>query len=146
MELMVKSFEELTKKELYELLLLRSEVFIVEQGGCYQDPDRIDYDSTHIFIQDGEKVSGCVRVFLKEDEEGTCQLGRLVVRDRMQGLGTLLMDRAEEAAAELDDAKRVFLTGRRSARGFYERCGYVRQLPEGYTEENTPYFIFRKDL
>ena len=146
MELRIKSFQELSNLELYELLLLRSQVFIVEQGGCYQDLDRIDYESTHIYIADGGTAAGCIRVFRKEDEEDTCQLGRRVVRDRMQGLGRLLLDRAEEAAQELYGAKRVFLTGRRSAGGFYEKCGYAGSLPEGYTEENTPYYLFRKEL
>ena len=146
MEIHIKSFEDLSKKELYEILRLRSEVFIVEQQGCYQDLDRIDYESTHIFTMDAAGCSGCLRVFKKEDEGRTCQLGRLVVRQRMQGLGRKLMETAEEIAAGDYGCCHLFLTGRRSARGFYEACGYTASLPEGFTWENTPYYLFRKEL
>ena len=147
MLLKIKTFPELSLEELYEILRLRSEVFIVEQAGCYQDLDRIDYRSTHIYIaeQSGE-LAGCIRVFLKEDEPGTVQLGRLVVKNRMQGLGKQLMEAAEDIARKQYGAEKLFLTGRRSARGFYEKCGYCRQLPQGYTEQSAPYYLFSKQL
>ena len=146
MELRIKSFDGLSCRELYEILRLRSQVFIVEQQGCYQDPDGIDYDSVHIYIEDRGELLGCIRVFAKKDEEGTCQLGRLVVRDRLRGLGSRLMAAAEETAKQRFGASRVFLTGRRSAREFYEKCGYSRQVPAAYREADAPYYLFRKDL
>lgn len=147
MELRIKIFSDLTTRELYEILKLRSQVFIVEQGGCYQDLDDLDYISTHIYMAepDGACV-GCLRVFLKDDEPGTVQLGRIVVRDRLRGLGRKLMKEAEKIALTQYHAHRIFLTGRRSARGFYEKCGYQISPPEEYTLENAPYFLFRKDL
>ena len=146
MELQIKTFKELSSRELYEILRLRSEVFIVEQQGCYQELDGIDYDSTHIFFTEQNRVTGCIRVFAKTDEKGTCQLGRLVSARRLQGTGRKLMATAEEIARRDYGAKRIFLTGRRSARGFYEKCGYQAQVPPEYNEENAPYFLFRKDL
>ena len=146
MDLIMKTFEALSKRELYEILRLRSEVFIVEQGGRYQDLDGIDYDSIHIFEMDSQGCTGCVRVFLKEDEEDVCQIGRLVVKDRMHGLGKELMDAAEAVALREYSCRKLFLTGRRSARGFYEKCGYSAQVPEGYKEKDAPYFLFRKEL
>ena len=145
MELRIKTFDELTTKELYEILRLRSEVFIVEQQGCYQDLDGIDYESTHIFLMDDTgAAAGCIRVFPKEDEPGTVQLGRLVSRDRMQGLGRQLMEASEAVAASRYGGKRLFLTGRRSAKGFYEKCGYRAEAPEGFTDDTAPYYLFRK--
>ena len=147
MELRIREFEELTTRELYEILKLRSQVFIVEQEGCYQDLDDLDYVSTHIYMVDTDgSCIGCLRVFLKEDEPGTVQLGRLVVRDRLRGLGRKLMEEGEKIARCRYHAHRVFLTGRRSARGFYEKCSYQISAPEDYTLENAPYFLFRKDL
>ena len=147
MDIRIKEFKELSTRELYEILRLRSQVFIVEQGGCYQDLDGLDLISTHIYIVDGEEsCAGCIRVFLKEEEPGTVQLGRLVSRDRLRGTGRRLMEEAEKVARSQYGACRVFLTGRRSARGFYEKCGYHASLPEGYGEDTAPYFLFRKDL
>lgn len=59
MNLVIKSFEELTKRELYEILRVRSEVFVVEQECVYQDLDGLDYDSIHIFLK---KMVRCRRV------------------------------------------------------------------------------------
>lgn len=147
MELRIKTFPQLSTGELYEILRLRSEVFIVEQHGCYQDLDGIDYHSFHIFALAPEgSCLGCIRVFQKEEDPGTVQLGRLVVKHRMQGLGRQLMEAAEQTARQQYGAVRTFLTGRASARGFYEKCGYTAQVPEDYTEETAPYFLFQKTL
>ena len=145
---MIKTFPELSCRELYEILRLRSQVFIVEQQGLYQDLDRIDYHSIHIFLPDPDgSVSGCVRIFPKPGEPGTVQVGRLVTGPRRQGLGRLLMDTAHQVARERYGAKRLFLDGRRSARAFYEACGYTASLPPDYqTEEEAPYFEFRRSL
>lgn len=145
MELKIKSFAALTKRELYEILRLRMEVFVVEQGGVYQDLDGIDYDSIHIFAQDETgAVLGCVRIFPKPDEPGTVQVGRLVTRDRRTGLGRRLMEAAREEGKRQLGGKRLYLTGRADAYGFYRRCGYSvapgDELPEG-----TPYYILRRD-
>ena len=48
MELVIKRFEELSNKELYNILKLRSEVFVVEQKCNYVDMDDIDYEAFHI--------------------------------------------------------------------------------------------------
>ena len=140
MELKIKPFGALSAAEIYEILKLRSEVFIVEQKGCYLDPDGTDYGSIHIFLTDPDgSAAGCIRLFKKEDEEGTVQLGRLVVRHRNRGLGRKLMEAAQQEAVKQFHARRLFLTGRRSAAGFYEKCGYRKEVPEGYRENDTPY-------
>ena len=143
----IRHFPELSNRDLYEILKLRSQVFIVEQKGCYLDPDGIDCESTHIYQKEADgSVSGCIRVYLKPDEPGTVQLGRLVVRDRMQGLGRRLMEAAEEIALTEYGCRQLFLTGRRSARGFYEKCGYTARVPQGFCQEDAPYFLFRRHL
>ena len=145
MELRIKTFDELTARELYEILRPRSEIFIIEQQGCYQDLDGIDYKSTHIFlVDDTGAAAGCIRVFPKEDEPGMVQLGRLVSRDRMQGLGRQLMEESEIVAASRYGGKQLFLTGRRSARGFCKKCGYRAEGPEDFTDDTAPYYLFRK--
>lgn len=56
MGFIVKNFEELTTIELYEILKLRSEIFVVEQNCVYQDIDDIDYQSLHIFCEENHNV------------------------------------------------------------------------------------------
>ena len=53
-----KTFQELTTDELYELLRVRSEVFVVEQNCVYQDMDGDDQQSIHLWLTVGEKVVG----------------------------------------------------------------------------------------
>ena len=52
MELKVKFFDELTTRELYEMLKARAEIFVVEQNCVYQDLDDKDYTSLHVFYED----------------------------------------------------------------------------------------------
>ena len=140
----IKAFADLTNRELYEILSLRSQVFIVEQGGRYQDPDGVDYDSIHIF-EEAETVTGCIRVFPKADEPGTVQLGRLVVRHRKQGLGRQLMEEAEKVAISAWNARSLYLTGRLEALGFYQKCGYEIEAP-GLIDGELCYYHLRKTL
>ena len=133
----IKTFDELTNRELYEILKLRSQVFIVEQGGCYLEMDDIDYESTHIFYRDADgSILGCIRIFPKEDEPGVIQLGRLVTKNRRTGLGRQLMANAEAIARERYAAKGLYLTGRPEAHDFYLKCGYYDATtgPWGYDE------------
>ena len=56
MELKVKTFDQLSTKELYEILKARNEVFIVEQTCIYPDLDGIDYEALHLFFQEEEGI------------------------------------------------------------------------------------------
>lgn len=143
MTLKIKTFEELTTTELYEILLLRSEAFIVEQGGRYQDLDRIDYHSIHIFYEnDHHEIVGYLRIFPKEEEPQTVQVG---TRERKHGLGSALMQQAAMSAKEHYGAKELYLTGRKSALGFYLKCGFY-PVSEELGGSNAPYYELRCSL
>lgn len=87
---MVKSFQELTNKEVYELLKLRFMVFVMEQGCHYLDPDGIDYSSIHIFIKnDDGSIAACTRLFL-EEEKGAWHVGRVIAASRGKGVGKMI--------------------------------------------------------
>ena len=57
-----KAFSELTLEELYELLRVRSEVFVVEQDCVYQDLDGDDQASVHLWLTEEDKVVALCRV------------------------------------------------------------------------------------
>ena len=66
MEVKIKTFDELTTKELYEILKLRADVFVVEQNCIYPDLDDIDYRSIHIFYEnEDETIAAYLRFFKK---------------------------------------------------------------------------------
>ena len=78
MEVKIKTFDELTTKELYEILKLRADVFVVEQNCIYPDLDDIDYRSIHIFYEnEDETIAAYLRFFKKEGENDTVQIGRV---------------------------------------------------------------------
>ena len=59
----VKSFKELSKLELYKILRLRAEVFIVEQDCVYQDVDNKDQKELHVILKKSEEIIGYTRLF-----------------------------------------------------------------------------------
>ena len=141
MKIKMKPFEKLSLSELYEILRLRQEVFIVEQGGRYQDLDQIDYRSLHIFsLSEENEVTGCVRIFLKPDDKNTIQIGRLATRIRKQGIGTLLMKQAILVAKKQFHVQNAYLTGRKDAKDFYLKCGYK------IIQEHEHYFEFSRSI
>ena len=63
MEMKSKFFHELTTQELYEILRIREEIFIIEQNCIYRDIDGHDYESLHVFYQEEGKVTAYLRAF-----------------------------------------------------------------------------------
>ena len=62
MQLVIKRFGQLTAKELYQILSLRAETFIVDQQIMYNDLDNVDQVSTHVFYQDTDSVAAYLRI------------------------------------------------------------------------------------
>ena len=77
----IKSFEALTKHELYYLLQLRSEVFVVEQDCVYQDLDGKDEKALHVLGFKNEKLVAYTRIFKPGDYFENSSIGRVVVAD-----------------------------------------------------------------
>lgn len=83
-----KHYDELTKEELYAILQLRSEVFIVEQNCVYLDLDRKDFDCWHILGKDDDRLVAYMRVIpvgIESDTEGS--IGRIVIDKAYRGKG-----------------------------------------------------------
>ena len=93
MEFQVKSFSELNTTELYEILQLRSEVFVVEQDCVYQDVDFKDQKSLHVFGTKKDRIVAYTRIFKPGDYFDNASIGRVVVAvpNRKYGFGHDLM-------------------------------------------------------
>ena len=142
MDIRVKTFSELTTEELYAILELRSAVFVVEQNCVYQDIDGVDRRSLHIFAEDGEGILAYARLFVKEDEENTVQIGRVVSKDRRKGYGTAVLEECIRQAEEHFHADEIFLEAQTYARPFYEKQGFV-QVSEEFLEDGIPHIAMR---
>ena len=82
-----KSFAELTTAELYDLLRIRSEVFVVEQDCVYQDMDYDDQPAVHLWLKDGERIVALCRVCPAGTHMEAVSIGRVITTERGKGYG-----------------------------------------------------------
>ena len=91
MNFVAKTFGELTKEELYEILKARCEIFVVEQGMRCQDMDDMDQVSKHFILKENDKLLAYLRAFYDESEKAV-KIGRVLSITHKKGLGTMLLD------------------------------------------------------
>lgn len=138
MKLVAKYFEELTTKELYELLRSRAEIFVVEQDCVYQDLDGIDYRSLHIFYEEDGNVTAYLRAFEKEDESGVVQMGRVLTLEHGKGLGAKILKEGIKLVKDKLDPTTIYIEAQCYATGFYEREGFTI-CSEEFLEDGIPH-------
>lgn len=118
----VKPFEELTTRELYEILKVRAAVFVVEQEICYQDMDDIDFSATHVALWCDNQIVAYSRVF-KDETPGAWHIGRVLTTQRNKNYGLQVMKEAIKVAKILG-AEQVKIEAQSYATGFYEKLGF----------------------
>ena len=127
-----KTFDELTTREIYEILKARAAVFVVEQNIVYQDMDDKDYDSLHVYYEEDGKVTAYLRAF--ETEPGIVRMGRVLTLQHGQGLGRKLLNYALEEIRQSYSPKIIALDSQCHAIGFYEKAGF-KVCSEEFLEE-----------
>ena len=146
MEFVQKTFDELTNRELYEILRAREAVFVVEQNCPYYDIDGLDYPSLHMFYKDEDgSVQACLRIFEKVDEPGTMQIGRVVTVARGIGLGGKILHQAVEWVRENGDATGIYLEAQQYAIGYYAKEGF-QVVSDPFLEDGIPHVQMRLQL
>ena len=131
-------FQELTVDELYELLRVRSEVFVVEQNCVYQDMDGDDQKAIHLWLTVVDKVVALARVCPAGTHMEEVSIGRVITTERNKGYGKQIMLHAIDAAVEHFNAKRIDIEAQEYARGFYESVGF-RQSSESFILDGIPH-------
>ena len=146
MKIIVKSFSELTLYELYDLLKLRAQVFVVEQNCPYQDLDDIDKDAYHVFIEDNGEIVACARVIDKGKRLDEVSIGRVISAQRRKGLGTAVMKASIQTAKEKFGAKKIKIGAQEYALPFYQSVGF-KVVSKTYLEDGIPhkYMIYEED-
>lgn len=123
MELVTKTFEELTTQELYEILKARARVFVGEQGINYVDEDDVDYESLHCFYMENSIVKGYLRAYRGEDPN-VMKIGRVLTLEHGKGLGTILMKESMKAIKSRTGCKAIHMDAQKQAVKFYEKLGF----------------------
>lgn len=139
MDFVCKTFDELTVRELHDLLKLRFDVFILEQRSLYPDIDGLDPESVHLLgIEDG-RIEACAR-WWKEDgsEEGVIRLGRIVTSERVRG-GGVGRRLVAEALARIGDGP-VRIHGQEHLARFYEGFGFETEAGP-FDEDGIPHLV-----
>lgn len=134
METVVKRFNELTLDELYRIVKLRVDVFVVEQNCPYSDLDDLDQDAIHVFVKENDEILAYLRVLNNE----RVKIGRVISARRGEGLGKIVLDAGIKAAKELLDPQDIFIHAQTYARGFYEKAGF-EVCGEEFLEDDIPH-------
>ena len=133
-----KSFQELTTNELYELLRVRIEVFVVEQNCVYQDLDGDDQKAIHLWLTVQGRIVALARVCPARTHMTEVSIGRVITTERGQGYGKQIMLHAIDAAIGQFGARRIDIEAQEYARGFYESVGF-KQSSDTFMLDGIPH-------
>lgn len=136
----IKSFNELTLKELYDILQLRVEVFILEQSCLYQDLDGYDEQADHVMIFEGDELAAYARIFRSGIKYPAASIGRVITspRFRGKGYGDILMEESIRVLLNLDE-NHIMLSSQSYAQKFYAKHGFLRTDRASYLEDDIPH-------
>ncbi|PSR56960.1 GNAT family N-acetyltransferase [Adhaeribacter arboris] len=140
-----KSFPDLTPFELYNILRLRSEVFVVEQNCVFLDMDNKDQTCHHLMIYQSNQLAACARLLAPGSYYDQMSIGRIVTSPaaRGTGLGKELVATAIEACFILFGVGPIKIGAQLYAKAFYERFGFV-QTSELYDEDGIDHIHMTK--
>jgi ElaA protein len=131
-----KNFNELTPEELYAVLQLRNEVFVVEQNCVYQDLDNKDQVALHLMGWDEKKLVAYSRLLPPGASYPETSIGRVVTSPsaRRKGLGKDLMQRSLYEVKRLFGDGPIKLGAQLYLKDFYTSLGFT-QTSEIYLED-----------
>jgi ElaA protein len=140
MTFIFKTFQELTVNELYDILRLRSEIFVVEQTCVYNDLDELDKDAVHLFNKKEGKIIAYARLLKPGTRFADFSIGRVVVKqtERGTGSGKELMKIAIEYCFTNLKADKIKISAQLYLQRFYEELGF-EVVTEMYLEDGIPH-------
>ena len=140
-----KSFNKLTTEELYNLLQLRSEVFVVEQDCVYQDIDGKDQKAIHLLGYENEKLVAYTRIFKASYYFVEASIGRVVVakNKREHKYGYDIMKASILAIQTNFDTKTIVISAQTYLKRFYNNLGFI-EIGNEYLEDGIPHIKMRK--
>ena len=136
----IKSFDELIKQNLYSILKLRSEVFVVEQNCIYNDLDDLDFEAFHLYKKEAREVVAYARILPAGSRFREMSIGRVLVNIdfRGKGIGKELMQKAIKFAQETRKEKKIRISAQEYLKHFYLELGFVPDS-DLYLEDGIPH-------
>ena len=139
-----KHFNDLTTKELYQILQLRNEVFIVEQNCPFQDLDDKDFKCFHLmgFDTDSQKIMAYTRIVPAGVSYPQASIGRVVTSPQARGggIGKVLMEKSIQLLEELYGGVPIRIGAQYYLKKFYESLGF-KVFGEIYLEDGIEHIL-----
>lgn len=144
---LLKKFEELTPYELYAVLQLRNEVFVVEQNCVFQDADGKDQNAYHLMGFANDKLIAYTRLLPPEEIYAEASIGRVVTSPsvRKSGVGKELMQQSIDAIYNLFGKQPIKIGAQLYLKKFYELFGF-KQISGVYLEDGIEHIYMIKHL
>ena len=140
MQVEVKTFKELGLEELYKLLQLRSEIFVVEQECVFLDLDDKDQSALHVLGWKGSELAAYARIFGPGDYFREASIGRVAVCEEFRGtgLGIQVMKESIKAVKQRFGPVNIALSAQKYLEQFYKDLGFLTEGKE-YLEDGIPH-------
>lgn len=135
-----KKFDELKNIELYNILRLRNEVFIVEQECPYVDCDNKDIGAYHLLVEEHGMLLAYLRILDKGISYDEVSIGRVIVTNECRGKGIAkeMMTKSLEFIKEKLNENDVRISAQTYALKLYESVGF-KIASEEYLEDDIPH-------
>jgi len=140
LKITVFKYQDLGSDRLYEILKLRSEVFVVEQKCAYQDLDNKDEKALHLVGEKNNKIIAYTRIFKKGDFFKNSSIGRVLVKKkyRNKDYGRKIMTSSIEKLKKDPKEEIIELSAQKYLLKFYSELGFEK-VGEEYLEDNIPH-------
>ena len=146
LDIIVKEFNELSIQELYNILQLRSDVFVVEQNCVYQDLDGKDAKALHVIGMKNNRVVAYTRIFKPGNYFDESSIGRVAVHKdhRKYGYGKNIMQASINAVHEKFGKQKIKISAQTYLKKFYIELGF-KVKGEDYLEDGIPHITMIKE-
>ncbi|MGL5820216.1 MAG: GNAT family N-acetyltransferase [Sarcina sp.] len=126
MEVVIKAFDELTGKEVFDIARARMSVFALEQGVRVEDLDDKDKFCHHVYIKENEEIAAYCRIVPKGLMEDEIALSRVITTKKYRGkhYGEVLMNASLDFIKNELKADMIKIPSQVRAAGFYEKFGF----------------------
>ena len=140
LKIQTKTFKQLSIDELYALLQLRSEIFVMEQNCVYQDLDYKDQSALHVLGFKDKQLVAYTRIFRPGDYFDNASIGRVLVKatERNFKYGYDMMEASIKAINDYYGVNEIKISAQQYLKKFYSNLGF-KQEGEGYLEDGIPH-------
>ena len=134
-------FDDLSNKMLYDILRLRTQIFVLEQKCLYQDMDNLDKKAYHIVLEEHNEIIGYSRIINKKEYyKNFCSIGRVMVKEkeRKKEIGNKLVNYSIKKTKHIFNNAPIKISAQSYLIKFYEKIGF-QYKGEDYLEDGIPH-------